>query len=295
MGSVFVVGSINQDHVFFVERRPRAGETMSGATLLTRPGGKGANQAVAAAASGATVTLLGRVGADPAGIVQRDDLAARGVDVSLVAEVAGAATGSAFVMVTPDGENSVVIAAGANGLVHAADVEAVADRISESAVLVAQLEIPLDAVVEAIGCCGPATHVLLNAAPFVPLPGPVLERIDTIVVNEHEAASFVGLPSAAIADTRTIGHHDPRSRSEPCRGEHGSRRGRGRLLGKLYPRRGSCGPRGRHHRGRGCPGGNLGGTPRRWPIGARCRVGCGQQGLGVGHVAWGAFPLAELT
>jgi len=213
VGSVFVVGSINEDHVFFVDRRPRAGETVSGAALLTRPGGKGANQAVAAAASGATVTLLGRVGADPAGMVQRDDLAARGVDVSLVAEVAGAATGSAFVMVTPDGENSMVIAAGANGLVHAADVEAVADRISESDVLVAQLEVPLDAVVEAIGCCGPATHVLLNAAPFVPLPGPVLERIDTIVVNEHEAASFVGLPSAGIAGTRqtatTILGHGP--------------------------------------------------------------------------------------
>jgi len=214
VGSVFVVGSINQDHVFFVNRRPRAGETISGATLLARPGGKGANQAVAAAASGATVTLLGRVGADPAGTVQRDDLAARGVDVSLVAEVAGAATGSGVVMVTPDGENSVVIAAGANGLMHAADVEAVADRISESAVLVAQLEVPLDAVVEAIGCCGPATHVLLNAAPFVPLPASVLERIDTIVVNEHEAASFVGLPSAGTTGTRqmaiTMLGHGPR-------------------------------------------------------------------------------------
>src|ERR1700688_4532057 len=126
MGRVFVVGSINQDHVFFVDRRPRSGETVSGATLVSRSGGKGANQAVAAAAGGATVALLGRVGADPAGIAQRGDLAARGVDVSLVAEVTEAGTGSAFVMVTPDGENSVVISAGANGLLHAPDVEAVA-------------------------------------------------------------------------------------------------------------------------------------------------------------------------
>jgi len=124
MGTVFVVGSINQDHVFSVDRRPQAGETVSGATLVTRPGGKGANQAAAAAASGATVTMLGRVGADTAGAAQRDDLAARGVDVSLVTEVTEAGTGSAFVVVTPDGENAVVIAAGANGLLRAADVRA---------------------------------------------------------------------------------------------------------------------------------------------------------------------------
>ncbi len=203
MGKVFVVGSINEDRVCFVDRRPRAGETVS-AALVTRSGGKGANQAVAAAASGATVCMLGRVGADPAGRAQRDDLARRGVDVSLVTEMPGVPTGSAFVMVTPDGENAVVIAPGANALVHAPDVAAVAERISDCAVLVTQLEIPIDAVVEAIDRCGPNTRVVLNAAPFLPLPSTTLQRVDTLVVNENEAEPFVGRPPKGISGAREI-------------------------------------------------------------------------------------------
>jgi ribokinase len=211
MGKVFVVGSINQDHVLVVGRRPGPGETVTGATLVTRCGGKGANQAAAAVESGAAVTLLARVGADGAGIAQRDELARRGVDVSLVMDTADVATGAAFVTVTPDGENSVVIAPGANGRMQASDVKAVAGLISKSSVLVAQLEIPLDAVMEAVSLCGPDTHVLLNAAPYVALPGSLLARTDTLVVNESEATSLVGSPVPGTARageiaTALLGH-----------------------------------------------------------------------------------------
>jgi len=215
MGNVFVVGSINQDYVLVVDRRPEAGETVTGATLVTRCGGKGANQAAAAASGGARTTILARVGMDGAAEAQRNDLAMRGVDVSLVIATADVATGVAFVAVTPDGESSVVVAPGANGLLGGRDVRAVAERIAESAVLVIQLEIPIDTVMAAVDCCGPDTHVLLNAAPYVGLPDSLLRRIDTLVVNEHEAVSFVDPQRGGVPHTEQIAgailEHGPRN------------------------------------------------------------------------------------
>jgi ribokinase len=198
MGGVFVLGSINQDYLLFADRRPRPGETVSGVTLVTRNGGKGANQAVAAVNSGAAVMLLARIGDDAAGFAQRDDLAARGVDVSLVTATSHVSTGRAFVTVTPDGENSMLVAPGANGLMAPGDVKAAAGFITKRSVLVAQLEVALDAVVESVNLCGSNTHVLLNAAPYVPLPGALLERVDTLVVNRVEAAAIVDAPIVGI-------------------------------------------------------------------------------------------------
>jgi len=211
VGSVFVLGSINQDYMLFADRRPRAGETVTGVTTVTRNGGKGANQAVAAVNSGAAVMMLGRIGDDVAGFAQRDDLAARGVNVSLVTVTSNVSTGTAFVTVTPDGENSVLVAPGANGLVESGDVKAAASFIANHSVLVAQLEVPLDAVVEAVNLCGSNTHVLLNAAPFAPLPRALLERVDTLVVNRVEAAAIVDAPIVGVASalegaTMLIGH-----------------------------------------------------------------------------------------
>ena len=202
MGRVFVIGSINQDYVLSVPRRPGAGETVTAATLTVRGGGKGANQAAAAAAGGAGVRLLARVGDDAAAVAQRHDLSMRGVDLSLVSDTSGVATGSAFITVTPDGENAVTVVPGANERLRPSDVTAVAGAIAESAVLVAQLETPLDAVAEAVGLCGPDTHVLLNAAPYRPLPPALLERVDTLVVNEHEAALLIGTPVAGVSAAR---------------------------------------------------------------------------------------------
>jgi ribokinase len=200
MGNVVVVGSINQDHVLTVARRPRPGETVTGGTLDVRGGGKGANQAVAAADAGAEVTLVARVGSDIAGTGQREDLARRGVDVSWVTTTDGVATGAAFITVTPDGENAVSVVPGANGMLAVSDVDAVAARLFSDSVVVAQLEIPLDTLVAAVRRCGPTTHVLVNAAPFVALPRALLERVDTLVVNEHEAESLLGSPVAGAAD-----------------------------------------------------------------------------------------------
>jgi ribokinase len=198
MGRVFVIGSVNQDHVLTVDHRPAPGETVVAATLAVGPGGKGANQAVAAVAAGALVTLLARVGDDAAGRVERHDLSGHGVDVSLVLETTGASTGLAFITVTPDGENAVTVAPGANGLLAGADVEAAAGRICACDVLVAQLEVPLETVARAIDVSGPNVHVLLNAAPPGPLTRSLLPRVDTLVVNGHEADALLGGPVAAF-------------------------------------------------------------------------------------------------
>jgi len=191
--SVFVVGSVNQDYVLSVERRPKPGETLSGAVLALHPGGKGANQAVAAVLLGARVALLGRVGDDPAGASLRAELAARGVDTAAVGTTGGVSTGAAFITVTPDGENAIVVALGANHRLTAGDVDAVAGSIRSAAVLVAQLEVPLEVVGRAVEvAAGAATRVVLNLAPARPVPDALLARVDVLVVNAHEAGFLLG-------------------------------------------------------------------------------------------------------
>src|SRR5487761_1287883 len=113
-GGVVVVGSINVDYVVRVQRRPGPGETVSDGALELHPGGKGANQAVAVAYSGAPVQMVGRVGDDAAGAQRLEDLQNAGVGTAFVSRSPGAATGSAFITVTPDGENTIVVASGAN-------------------------------------------------------------------------------------------------------------------------------------------------------------------------------------
>jgi ribokinase len=190
---VFVVGSINQDYVLSVERRPDPGETLSGATLAVHPGGKGANQAVAAARLGARVAMLGRVGDDPAGAALREALAAQGVDTAAVLATPQAPSGSAFITVTPDGENAIVVVPGANRELVPGDVDAVAAALRDTAVLVAQLEVPVETVGRAVSvAAGAGTLVVLNLAPARPVPGALLARVDVLVVNEHEAGFLLG-------------------------------------------------------------------------------------------------------
>ena len=258
MGRVFVMGSINQDYVLVVDRRPGAGETVTGATLDIRPGGKGANQAVAAAVWGAAVSLLARVGDDGAADTQRRDLSARGVDVSLVKQTAGTATGAAFITVTPDGENAVTVAPGANGMLRAADVDDAADLIAGSAVLVAQLEIPLEAVAAAVEACGPHTHVLLNAAPAAPAPRPDASE------GRHPGRERArGGVAARCARRRCLrcprGRRRAPSRRSPHRGgdARGARR-RGVRGRHRHPHPHAGGDGGRHHRSGGRLRGNAG-------------------------------------
>ncbi len=199
IGAVVVVGSINQDHVLAVGHRPEPGETVSDAVLTIHAGGKGANQAVAAAQCGAAVVMVGRVGRDAAGAAQLSALAAQGVNVALVGTAAQAATGSAFVTVTPDGENAIVVAPGANATLTVEDVEAVRASISSAAVLMVQLEVPLAVVERAAELAGPATTVLLNAAPIKVVPASLLSRVGILVLNEHEAAALLDQPAGGVA------------------------------------------------------------------------------------------------
>ncbi|WP_149202881.1 ribokinase [Actinotalea subterranea] len=184
-GEVVVVGSANVDLVVPVERHPGAGETVLGGDLVRSPGGKGANQAVAAArAGGAGTTFLGAVGRDDAAALLLASLDGAGVRTDLVARV-GAATGTALISVTPDGENAIVVAPGANAR---ATLDAAGARaVGQADVVLAQLEIPLPTVVAAARARRPGARFVLNAAPSRTLPAELWSQVDLLVVNEHEA------------------------------------------------------------------------------------------------------------
>lgn len=193
MADVFVMGSINQDFVLKVERRPKPGETVTDAVLSTHNGGKGANQAAAAALLGASVVLLGRVGDDGFGGTLVRALEEKGVETALIEESPGSSTGTAFITVTDDGENAITVAPGANRRLTPEDVDAARGAIGEAAVLVAQMEVPRETVARAVEVAGEVgTRVVLNLAPPFEIPRTVLEGLDVLVVNEHEAAFLLG-------------------------------------------------------------------------------------------------------
>jgi ribokinase len=193
MTEVFVLGSINQDFVLKVERRPEPGETVTDAELSTGSGGKGANQAAAAALLGGAVSFLGRVGDDEFGEPLVRALEEKGIDTSLIGRASGYQTGAAFITVTPDGENAITVAPGANRAITPEDVDAAAGAIRGARVLVAQMEVPKEVVGRAAEvAAGGDTRVLLNLAPTFEVPRELLEKLDPLVVNEHEAAFLLG-------------------------------------------------------------------------------------------------------
>jgi ribokinase len=193
MAEVFVLGSINQDFVLKVERRPQPGETVTNAELSTHNGGKGANQAAAAALLGASVTFLGRVGDDEFGEPLVQALGEKGIDTSLVERASDASTGAAFITVTPDGENAITVAPGANRSLTPQEVDAASGAIGNARVLVAQMEIPVETVLRAVEVASErGTRALVNLAPTFEVPRGLLERLDPLVVNEHEAAFLLG-------------------------------------------------------------------------------------------------------
>ena len=193
MAGVFVVGSINQDFVLKVERRPEPGETVTGAELALFPGGKGANQAIAAARLGADVAILGRVGEDPFGRELVVNLRDNGVDTSRVEAVTDVPTGSAFITVTPDGENAIVVSPGANRRFGPAEIRAASEDLRKARLLLAQLEVEVEAVeMAAYTVAGNGGRVLLNLAPPREVSGDFIRLSDPLVVNEHEAAFLLG-------------------------------------------------------------------------------------------------------
>ena len=180
---ITVVGSINLDHVASAPRLPGPGETVTGATLARHPGGKGANQALAAARLGAEVTMIGRVGRDGMAGEALALLLEADIDVAGVITDAEAPTGVALIAVDPSGENQIVVAAGAN---YSVTPEQLPQRIEGPLIL--QLELPVATVEAAVGRA--VGFVCINLAPAAPVSEALLRRADLIVVNETEAAYY---------------------------------------------------------------------------------------------------------
>ena len=197
MTRVVIVGSLNSDIVVTAHRHPSPGETILGETVTTFAGGKGANQAVAAARAGGTVTMVGRVGADAAGTALTDGLQADGIDVGNVGICHDDPTGTALIVVAMDsGENTIVVVPGANAKlrpVHVSDAFA-GQESKAGGVLLAQLEIPLPSVIRALEVAKDrGMTTILNAAPATPGLGPLLRFVDLLVVNEHELGVVAGV------------------------------------------------------------------------------------------------------
>ncbi|WP_238335697.1 ribokinase [Serinicoccus kebangsaanensis] len=200
MGKVVVFGSLSQDLHLPMERHPSTGETVMSGDIEYRFGGKGANQAVAAARAGVTSVFVGKVGDDPQGHEYVRRLGAHGVDTSRMEIVEGAPTGTAIIYNDASGENMIVVAPGANHHVQLSDVDRLDDLTSDD-VLLMPLELQHDVVAAAARRGSElGARVVLNLAPFAELPDDVLALCDPVVVNEHEA----GLLSRAGITPRSL-------------------------------------------------------------------------------------------
>lgn len=197
-GQVVVVGSANLDYVTRVPRLPAAGETVLAESASVGLGGKGMNQAVAAALLGAGVRFVGAVGDDDAGERIRSALTSAGVDGSGVRRVPGLLSGAAYIAVDPAGENCIVVAPGANAAVDADQVRAALAEVPAGAVFVAQLEVPVEAVAAVATIAAERSgRFVLNLAPYGAVPGDVLAAADPLIVNETEALGVLGLAGSS--------------------------------------------------------------------------------------------------
>ncbi|MDR7519899.1 MAG: ribokinase [Armatimonadota bacterium] len=208
--AIAVVGSLNVDMVVRSPRLPEVGETISGSEFAMFPGGKGANQALAAARLGARVAMVGCVGGDTFGPRLREGLASEGIDVAHVRVDPEAATGVAFITVDAQGRNTIVVAPGANLRLSADDVLAARRVVATASVLLVQLEVPLDAIHQAVRLAGAAgCRVILDPAPPQPLPADLYPLLSVINPNEVEARFLTGVApdddrSAAEAADRLL-------------------------------------------------------------------------------------------
>jgi len=204
-GRVCVVGSVNMDAVIRVPRLPRSGETILGGPFQLVPGGKGANQAVAAARLGSRVSLVARVGDDPFGAQLVAGLKSYGVDTSYLKVTPGLVTGVAVVTVEHSGHNAIAVAPGANHALSPDDIEEAQEAIITSKVLLAQLEVPLETVARAASLArARGITVILNPAPAQPLPRE-LRQVSIIVPNEIEAEMLTGIGARSVSGARRAG------------------------------------------------------------------------------------------
>jgi len=196
--SIVVVGSLNMDLVVGVPRFPVAGETLLGGDYARHPGGKGANQAVAAARAGGDVAMIGRVGADAFGEALVGGLTADGVDTEAVAALVDVPTGVAFISIDPGAQNTIIVAPGANARLAPADLDPA--RFSGARVVLLQLEVPLETTLGAARLGrGAGARVVLNLAPAQPLTARQLADVDLLLVNETEAAGLTGIAVDEVA------------------------------------------------------------------------------------------------
>src|SRR5947209_5688691 len=207
-GIILVVGSLNMDQVVRVPRAPRLGETLLGAgSLKLVPGGKGANQAVAMARLGASVSMAGRVGTDPFGAQLVAALRADTVETGLIVVDQEDASGVAFIFLAPDGDNAIVVASGANMHVgqDRTQLATIFEAIAQARALVLQLEIPLQTVNILVAAAHNAgVPVFLNLAPAQPLPRETLHQLEALILNESEASLLSGQRVDSREDVRIV-------------------------------------------------------------------------------------------
>lgn len=202
---IVVVGSFNADLISYMARMPKPGETVHGDRFVTAAGGKGSNQAVAAARLGAEVTFIGRVGNDVFANLAYEIWDAEGVNRDFVSREEEHATGVAPILVDSSGENMIVVVLGANSRVKPADIDAARERIAAADVLIAQLEINLDMVayaLETAKALGVAT--ILNPAPAAELPAETIQLADYLTPNETELETLSGMSSDVEAAAREL-------------------------------------------------------------------------------------------
>lgn len=186
MPRVLVVGSLNEDVVVAVQRRPDGGETVLGGDVTRAYGGKGGNQAIAAALAGASTAMVAAVGDDDTGGAYQQRLTAFGVVADGVVLRSGVPTGTAIIIVDADGENSIVVSPGANSRLTVDDLGPV-DELGDGDVLLVQMEVDPSVVADAVRRAARAgARVVINVAPYAGLPADVLDAADPVVVNEHE-------------------------------------------------------------------------------------------------------------
>jgi ribokinase len=203
MPHIVVVGSLNMDLVVEVPTMPLPGETVLGKNFATFPGGKGANQAVAAARLGAQVSLIGRVGQDAFGDQLLTSAQADGINVSHVGRDESAATGVAMIVVDDEGQNSIAVASGANFCLTADHVREAWRALEEIDILVMPLETPLETIATAIELAHQGgTTVVLNPAPARSLPDKILASVDVLVPNEPETAQLTGMSIGTMEEKR---------------------------------------------------------------------------------------------
>ncbi len=198
--SLLVIGSLNMDYISYMDRLPLPGETVRADEFIMFAGGKGANQAVAAARSGAKVTLIGCVGNDEIGATMVDGLKQSGVDTSCINIIEGTPSGMAFVNVSSYGENNIVIVPGTNAKVTNSILDDNIDVLKNASIVLLQHEIPLSTIDYALRLSRKYNKItILNPAPAYPLTTATLNLVDILVLNEHELSVITGMK----ADTGT--------------------------------------------------------------------------------------------